>query len=109
MKRGQVAALLAGAALGLAGVTVVVVISREEGRRAAQRFLERSGTVASQARNAGGRVARTAVAQYQANAPKAAEVLGNVMAQAPQAASAISAKLPRVSLNGKAQPAEVIS
>lgn len=109
MKRGQVAALLAGAALGLAGVTLGVIVSREEGRKAALRFLERSGTVADQARKAGERVARTAVEQYQANAPKAAEVLGNVMAQAQPAAEAIGARLPHVSLNGKGQPSEVIS
>ena len=108
MKRGQVAALLAGAALGLAGVTLAVIVSRKEGREAAMRFLERSGTVAEQARKAGERVARTAVEQYQATAPKAAEVIGNVIAQAPQAAEAISAKLPRVTLNGRTQPAEVI-
>ncbi|HLZ23524.1 MAG TPA: hypothetical protein VKQ30_15535 [Ktedonobacterales bacterium] len=120
MKRGQVAALLAGATLGLAGVTLAIVISREENRIAARRMLERSGTVADQARKVGQRVARTAVEQYQTTAPKAAGVIGNVMAQAqpaaqaitaklPQAAEAITAKLPRVSLNGKAQPEEVIS
>jgi hypothetical protein len=101
MKRGQVAALLAGAVLGLASVTLAVVVSRKEGREAALHLLERSTVVADQARKAGERVARTAVEQYQANAPKAAEVIGNVMAQAPQAAEAISARLPRVPLNGR--------
>lgn len=109
MKRGQVAALLAGTALGLAGVTIALVVARKEGREATKRFLERSSTVADQARKAGKRVARTALEQYQATAPKAAEAVSNVIAQAPQAAEAISAKLPKISLNGgKAQPAEVV-
>lgn len=109
MKRGQVAALLAGAALGLAGVTIAVIVSRKEGREATKRLLERSSTVAEQARKAGERVARTALEQYQATAPKAAEAISSVIAQAPQAAEVISAKLPKIALNtGKAQPTEVV-
>lgn len=108
MKRGQVAALLAGAALGLAGVGIAIALSREEGRQAARRVMDKTAPYAQQARETSARLAKTAVQQYQTTAPKAAEVIGNVMAQAQPAAGAITAKLPRVSLNGKAQPAEVI-
>ena len=109
MKRGQVIALLAGTALGLTGVTIAVVVSRKESRQAAKRFFERYSTVAEQARKAGERAARVAVEQYHSNAPKAAEAISNVISHAPQAAEAITAKLPRISLNGKTEPAEVVS
>ena len=96
MKRSQVALLLAGATLGLAGMAVGVMLSRKEGRDAARKFLAQSSVVAEQAREVGGQVARSAVAQYQAQAPRAMEALNNVLAQAPQAAEVISARLPKL-------------
>jgi hypothetical protein len=101
MKRAQAVALIAGAALGLTGVTIGIVLSRKEGREAARRLLSQSSVVASQARQVGGQVAKTAVAQYQAQAPRAVEALNTVLAQAPQAAEAISSRLPKVVAVGK--------
>jgi hypothetical protein len=102
MKRAQVAALVAGAALGLAGVTAaVVVFSREESRAKAIELAKTSaklgkqggktagewitqgtkvaGDWADQARQFGGGVAKQAVEQYQAQAPKAVETLNNLL------------------------------
>lgn len=94
MKRGQVAALIAGATLGLAGVTLAVVVSRAEGREAARRMLDRTAPVADQVRKAGERAAKVAVAQYQVSAPKAVEAFNTVLAQAPQAAGTLRERLP---------------
>ena len=107
MNKAQVAALLAGAALGVAGVTVGIALSRKEGREAARRLIEKAQPVAGQAREVGERVARTATEQYNALAPKAAEVISTMRAQAPQAAEALSAKLPKFALSAKKEPAEV--
>ena len=107
MKRTQLAALFAGAALGLTGVTLAVVLSRQEGRDAARKLLNRAAPVAEQARKAGERVAATAVEQYQAIAPKAVEALNTVRAQAPQLAETVVSKLPMVSANGKHEPVTV--
>lgn len=98
MKRIQVAALLAGVALGVAGVAVAVVLSREEGRQAARRMLDKTAPVAAQARDQawqiGGRVAQTAAAQYQTLAPKAADVISSAREQAPTLVGAVSSRLP---------------
>ena len=107
MKKAQVAALLAGAALGVAGVTVGIALSRREGREAARRLIEKTRPVAGQARQVGERVAKSAADQYNALAPKAAEVFSTVRTQAPQAAEVLSAKLPKFALNAKKEPAEV--
>ena len=107
MKRVQLAALFAGAALGLAGVTVAVVLSRQEGRDAARKLIDRAAPVAEQARKAGERVATTAVEQYQTIAPKAVEALNTVRAQAPQLAETVVARLPKMSANGKHELASV--
>lgn len=104
MKRGQVAALIAGAALGFAGVGVAIVVSRAEGREATRRLLDRTAPVAGQVRKASERVAKVAVEQYQANAPKAVEAFNSVLAQAPQAAETLRARLP---IGAKAEPAGV--
>lgn len=104
MQRGQVAALVAGATLGLAGVALAIVVSRAEGREAARRVIDRTAPVADQVRKAGERAAKVAVQQYQANAPKAVEAFNNVLAQAPQAADTLRARLP---LGVKAEPAGV--
>ncbi len=109
MKRTQVAALLAGAALGLTGITAAVVLSRKEGRDAARRLIEKGRPVAEQAKVFGEKAARTAVEQYQVVAPKAIETSHTLREQAPHAAEAISAKLPSIGQNGKKEPAEVIA
>lgn len=91
MKRAQVAALVAGAALGLAGVAVVV-LRREENREAALKLAKTSAELsargtkvasewAGQAYKLGNEVARQAVEQYQAQAPKAIETLSGVLPQ----------------------------
>ncbi|MFI5273279.1 MAG: hypothetical protein ACHQ4H_09650 [Ktedonobacterales bacterium] len=102
MKRTQMAALLAGAALGLTGVAVAVTLSRKEGRDAAKRLLDRTAPVAAQARTVGGRVARSAAGQYQTLAPKAAGALSTVRSQAPVAVGAVSSRLPWIGQNGTA-------
>jgi hypothetical protein len=102
MKRAQVTALIAGAALGLAGVTAaVVVFSRKESRekaielarstaqlgresgKAAGEWITQgtkvAGEWAEQARHIGSDVAKQAVEQYQAQAPKAVETLNNLL------------------------------
>lgn len=108
MKRAQVAALLAGAALGLAGVAIAVALSREEGRSAARRLVEKSKPVAEQARSLGERAAKTAAAQYQTLAPKAAEAWNTAREKAPQAVDAINSRLPKFSLNGKREEVDVL-
>ncbi len=104
MKRGQVAALVAGTTVGLAGVALALVVSRAEGRAAARRVIARTGPVAEQVRKAGERAARVAVEQYQANAPRAVEAFNSVLAQAPQAAETLRARLP---IGAKAEPVAV--
>lgn len=98
MKRTQVVALLAGVALGVAGVAVAVALSREEGRAAAKRVLDKTAPVAAQARDQarqiGGRMAQTAAAQYQTLAPKAADVISSARGQAPAVVGAVSNRLP---------------
>jgi hypothetical protein len=94
MKRFQVAALLAGAALGVAGVAVAIVLSREEGRQAAKRMLDKTAPVADQARQIGERVAQSAAAQYQTLAPKAMDALASAREQAPTVVGAVSNRLP---------------
>jgi hypothetical protein len=102
MKRAQVAALVAGAALGLAGVAAAaVVLARKENRETAMKLARTSaelstrgtkvasewavqgskvaGELAEQARKLGEVVARQAVEQYQAQAPHALETLSGVL------------------------------
>jgi hypothetical protein len=109
MKRTQVAALLAGAALGLAGVAVAVVLSREEGREAASRLLEKSKPVAEQARSISQRAAKSAVTRYQTLAPKATEAWSAAREKAPQAVTTISSRLPKFVQNGNGQVVDVLS
>jgi len=102
MKRGQWIALAGGMTLGLVGVAAGVVLSRREGREAAQRWLTEYGMpLAEQAKQ----VANAAIEQYQAQMPKAVEALntyapqardalGNLVAQAPQMANAVVGNLP---------------
>jgi hypothetical protein len=90
MKRAQVAALVAGAALGLVGVTAAIVLSRKETREAALNLARTSaelgakgskvaGELAVQARKISAEVARQAAEQYQAQAPRAVETLSGVL------------------------------
>lgn len=109
MKRAQVAALVAGAALGLAAVTTAaVVLSRRENREAALRMAQRSAELGAQStkRASEWAAAQTKVAsdwaaqsgklandwadqarklgtdlakQYQEQAPKAVETLTNAL------------------------------
>jgi hypothetical protein len=108
MKRTQVAALLVGAALGLTGVAVAVILSREEGRAAAGRLVEKSKPVAEQAKSLGERAAKTAVARYQTLAPKATEAWSTARDRAPQAVNTISSRLPRLTQNGKREEADAL-
>ncbi|HEV8190841.1 MAG TPA: hypothetical protein VGP82_05070 [Ktedonobacterales bacterium] len=111
MKRGQLVALIAGATVGIAGVTLGVILARKEGRDAARRFLDESQVgqksvqaaqqIATSARKVGEQVARTATEQYQTQLPRAREAINSVIQQAPQAAEALSAVMPRRALNGK--------
>src|SRR5579871_3928097 len=109
MKRTQVAALLAGAALGLAGVTAAVVLSRKEGRETARKLIAKTQPVAEQARKAGERVVKSATEQYQVIAPKAAEVVQTVRGQAPRAVETVTGIFPRASQNGKHETTEVLA
>jgi hypothetical protein len=109
MKRTQVAALLVGALLGLAGVTVAVILSREEGRDAAGRLLEKSRPVAEQARSLSERAAKTAVAQYQTLAPRATEALSAAREKAPLAMNTLGSYLPKFGQNGKAEEVDALS
>jgi hypothetical protein len=112
MKRGQLVALIAGTTVGIAGVTLGVVLARKEGRDAARRFLDESQVgqrsrqaaqqLATSARKVGEQVARTASEQYQTQMPRAREAFNNALQQAPQAAEALSSMMPRRALNGKA-------
>jgi hypothetical protein len=109
MKRTQVAALLVGALLGLAGVTIAVILSREEGRDAAGRLLEKSRPVAEQARSLSGRAAKTAVAQYQTLAPRATEALSAAREKAPLAMNTLGSYLPKFGQNGKTEEVDALS
>jgi hypothetical protein len=109
MKRTQVAALLVGALLGLAGVAVAVILSREEGRDAAGRLLEKSKPVAQQARSLSERAAKTAVAQYQTLAPRATEVLSAAREKAPMAMTSLGSYLPKLGQNGKTEQVDALS
>jgi hypothetical protein len=107
MRRGQLVALIAGAALGVAAVTIGIVLAREDGREAARRFLnenqigqkgqQAAQAVASTARKVGNQVAQTAQEQY----PRAKSAVSSAISQAPQAVGAISSALPKGLFNGK--------
>jgi hypothetical protein len=112
MKRGQVAALMAGTAVGLGCVALGFMLARKEGRDAARRFVGQYGeigqkgthaaaSIANSARQVGEQVAKTAAEQYKTQLPKAKEVWSNVVAQAPQAAGALAGVLSRGTQNGK--------
>ena len=108
MNRTQVAALVAGATLGLAVVTIAVALSRKEGRDAAQRILEKSKPVAEQARNISERAAKSAVAGYQTLAPRATEAWSTAREKAPQAVTTFGSRLPKFVQNGKREALDVL-
>lgn len=105
MRKGQLVALIAGATLGVAAVTIGVILAREEGREAARRFLnenqigqksqQAAQVVASTARKVGNQVAQTAQEQY----PRAKSAVSSAISQAPQAVGALGTALPF--FNGK--------
>jgi gas vesicle protein len=107
MKRNQLVALIAGATLGIAAVTIGIILAREDGREAARRFLnenqigqksqQAAQAVASTARKVSNQVAQTAQEQY----PRAKNAVSNAISQAPQAVGAISSALPKGLFNGK--------
>ena len=107
MKKGQLVALIAGATLGVAAVTIGVILAREEGREAARRFLnenqigqksqQAAQAVASTARRVGNQVAQTAQEQY----PRAKSAVSSAISQAPQAVGSV---LPKGLFNGKSTP-----
>ncbi len=108
MNRTQIAALVAGATLGAAGVAIAVVLSRKEGREAAERILEKSKPVAEQAKTMSERAAKSAIAGYQTLAPKATEVWSTAREKAPQAVTTFSSRLPRFAQNGKHDAMDVL-
>jgi hypothetical protein len=113
MKSKQVAALLAGTALGMSAVALGVFLARKEGREAARRFAEQYGgdlgqksslmanNIANQAKQLGGQVAKNAADQYKAQLPKAKEAFNSALSQAPQMAGALAGAFSRGSQNGK--------
>jgi len=114
MKRTQVAALVAGTAVGLGCVALGIALSRKEGRDAARRLVDQYGdlgqkssraaaTIANSARQVGGQVAKTATEQYKAQMPRAKEAWGNVRAQAPQTVGALAGALSRGTQNGTSE------
>jgi hypothetical protein len=108
VKKGQLIALIAGATLGVAAVTVGVILAREEGRAAARRFLDENQigqksqqaaqAVANTARRVGNQVAQTAQEQY----PRAKNAVSSALSQAPQAVGSV---LPKGLFNGKSTTA----
>jgi hypothetical protein len=113
MKRKQVAALIAGAALGMGCVALGVVLARKEGREAARRFIDQYGSdfgtkgsqvaanIANSARQVGEQVAKSATEQYKAQLPKAKEAFNSAIAQAPQAVGTLTGALARNGQNGR--------
>lgn len=117
MKRTRTAAFVVGTALGLGGVALGIVLARKEGRDAARRFVAQYGglgekgskaaaTFANSARQVGGQVAKTAAEQYKTQMPKAKEVWGTVVAQAPQAAGVLAGAIARGTQNGNGEHPE---
>jgi hypothetical protein len=107
MNKAQIIGIAAGVTVGLIGVAVGVALAREEGRAAARKWLAQTGDLAQRgsgrAREIGEQVRRTAVEQYQTQAPKVQERLSGLVSVAPQAADALNAAFNRSGLNGKAE------
>lgn len=107
MNKAQIVGIAAGVTVGLLGVAVGVALARQEGRDAARKWISRTGDLAQRgqgkARELGEQVKRTAVEQYQTQAPKVQERISGLASVAPQAASAINSALNRTSLNGRVE------
>lgn len=107
MNKAQIVGIAAGVTVGLLGVAVGVALARQEGREAARKWLAQTGDLAqrgqSKARELGEQVRRTAVEQYQTQAPKVQERLSGLASVAPQAAEALNSALNRGGMNGKVE------
>lgn len=107
MNKAQIIGIAAGITVGLIGVAVGVALAREEGRETARKMLTQTGDLAqrgqSRARELSDTVRRTAVEQYQTQAPKIQERWNSLVSVAPQAADAFNAAFNRGGLNGKAE------
>jgi len=107
MNKAQIIGIAAGVTVGLLGVAVGVALARQEGREAARKWLAQTGDLAqrgqSKARELSDQVRRTAIEQYQAQAPKVQERISGLASVAPQAADALNAALSRGGLNGKVE------
>jgi hypothetical protein len=107
MNKAQIAGIAAGVTVGLLGVAVGVALARKEGREAARKWLAQTSEMAQRGQNKalelGERARRTAIEQYQSQAPKVQERLSSLVSVAPQAADAINTALNRGGLNGKVE------
>ena len=107
MNKAQIIGIAAGVTVGLLGVAVGVALARQEGREAARKWLAQTGDLAqrsqSKARELSEQVRRSAVEQYQTQAPKVQERLSGLVSVAPQAADALNAALNRGGMNGKVE------
>lgn len=112
MNKAQIYGIVAGVTVGLVGVAVGVALARQEGRDAARRWLAQSGDMAQRgagrAREISAQVRRSAIEQYQTQAPKVQERLNGLVSVAPQAADALNAALNRGGMNGKVEAAPEI-
>ncbi|HEU0027251.1 MAG TPA: hypothetical protein VFQ25_09060 [Ktedonobacterales bacterium] len=110
MNKAQIIGIAAGVTVGLLGVAVGVALARQEGREAARKWLAQTSEMAqrsqSKARELGEQVRRSAIEQYQAQAPKVQERLSGLVSVAPQAADALNAALNRGGLNGAVETSQ---
>ncbi len=104
MNKAQIIGIATGVTVGLLGVAVGVALARKEGREAARKWIAQTSELAqrgqSRALELGERARRTAIEQYQAQAPKVQERLSGLVSVAPQAADALNAALNRGGMNG---------
>lgn len=109
MNKAQIIGIAAGVTAGLLGVAVGVALARQEGREAARKWLAQTNEMAqrgqSRARELSEQVRRSAVEQYQAQAPRVQERLNGLVSVAPQAADAFNAAFNRSGQNGKIETA----
>lgn len=109
MNKAQIVGIAAGVTVGLLGVAVGVAMARQEGRDAARKWLAQSGDLAqrgqSRARELSDQVRRSAIEQYQTQAPRLQERLSGLVSVAPQAADALNAAFNRGGQNGKVETA----
>jgi hypothetical protein len=94
-------ALLAGALVGVTGVTLAAILARQEGRTASRRLLAKAEPMAERAREAGGHIVQTAAEQYHVIAPQVAHMLQTAREQATQGAEVRRHALPRSTVSSK--------